>query len=127
MAYSVGIGLTNACNLACAHCYRPTDRIDDVSLEQINTICETLPVGSMGMGTGENILHPQFEESCAICTGEGVKLSIASNGHSLIADERRTAGDVQRSGGLDRLSQREPSRTVCVGRATGNWCIEAIA
>ena len=60
MAYSVGIGLTNACNLACAHCYRPTDRIDAVPLEQIKTICESLPVGSMGMGTGENFLHPQL-------------------------------------------------------------------
>ena len=35
MAFSVGIGLTNACNLACAHCYRPTDRMDYVPLEQI--------------------------------------------------------------------------------------------
>jgi len=31
MPYSVGIGLTNACNLTCAHCYRPTDRIDYAS------------------------------------------------------------------------------------------------
>ena len=60
MDYSVGIGLTNDCNLACAHCYRDTDRIDTISLEQIQQICQTIPVASMGMGTGENALHPEF-------------------------------------------------------------------
>lgn len=84
MSYSVGIGLTNACNLACAHCYRPTERIDYVPLEQIQAICESLPVGSMGMGTGENILHPQFEAIVRYLHGRGVKLSIASNGHSIM-------------------------------------------
>ena len=27
MGYSVGIGLTNDCNLACAHCYRDTGQV----------------------------------------------------------------------------------------------------
>lgn len=84
MGYSVGIGLTNACNLACAHCYRPTERIDYVSLEQIRTICDALPVTSMGMGTGENLLHPQFAEIVPFLHERKVKLSIASNGHSLL-------------------------------------------
>ena len=84
MAYSVGIGLTNACNLSCAHCYRPTDRIDYVSLEQIRTICDSIPVTSIGMGTGENILHPEFGAIVTELHGRGIKLSIASNGHSLM-------------------------------------------
>ena len=28
---SVGVGLTNACDLACAHCYRETERIDELT------------------------------------------------------------------------------------------------
>ena len=60
MGYSIGIGLTNDCDLHCAHCYRDTSRIDKISLEQIKQICRTIPVESMGMGTGENGLHPEF-------------------------------------------------------------------
>ncbi len=28
MELNIGIGLTNACDLACPHCYRDTDRIE---------------------------------------------------------------------------------------------------
>ena len=35
MGYSVGIGLTNDCNLNCAHCYRDTGRIWSISLDQV--------------------------------------------------------------------------------------------
>ena len=33
MEFSVGVGLTNACDLACAHCYRDTERVDDTSFD----------------------------------------------------------------------------------------------
>lgn len=120
MAYSVGIGLTNACNLACAHCYRPTERIDAVPLEQIKTICETLPVGSMGMGTGENILHPQFEEIVRYLHGRGVKLSIASNGHSLTAMSDELLGmfnDLEVSIDYPSAAQQDGLR------GPGNWAL----
>ncbi|MCO6451460.1 MAG: radical SAM protein [Caldilineales bacterium] len=126
MAYSVGIGLTNACNLTCAHCYRPTDRIDYVSLADIRTICETLPVSSMGMGTGENLLHPEFGAIVRYLSGQGVKLSIASNGHSLMNMGDDLLGkfhDVE-------LSVDYPTREQQDGlRGPGNWDLvhEAIA
>lgn len=118
MGYSVGMGLTNACNLACAHCYRPTDRIDYVSLEQIRTICETLPVTSMGMGTGENLLHPQFGAIVNYLHEQGVKLSIASNGHSLV-----NMGETLLAKFHDvELSIDYPSREQQDGlRGPGNW------
>jgi len=118
MAYSVGIGLTNACNLACAHCYRPTDRIDYVSLDQIKAICDSIPVSSMGMGTGENILHPQFNQIVEYLHSRSVKLSIASNGHSLMtmSDEHlRAFNDVE-------VSIDYPTREQQDGlRGAGNW------
>jgi MoaA/NifB/PqqE/SkfB family radical SAM enzyme len=83
MGYSIGIGLTNDCNLDCAHCYRPTDQIYCLSLDEIHTICESLPVDAMGMGTGENSLHPQFREIVDYVRGQGIKLTMASNGYSL--------------------------------------------
>lgn len=83
MGYSVGIGLTNDCNLNCAHCYRDTQSINHISLEQIKKLCEAIPVDAIGMGTGENILNPEFDEIVGFLNDNGVKLSIASNGHSL--------------------------------------------
>ena len=81
--YSVGIGLTNDCNLHCAHCYRDTNQVDRISLEQIKTICDSIPVGSMGFGTGENALHPEFIPIVEYLHRQGIKLSVASNGHTL--------------------------------------------
>ncbi|MGD8904637.1 MAG: radical SAM protein, partial [Anaerolineae bacterium] len=83
MAVSVGIGITNDCNLSCAHCYRPQDRIYQISLEEIRTICETLDVASFNMGTGESLLHPQFPQMVEYLAGQGIKASMASNGYSL--------------------------------------------
>ncbi len=118
MPYSVGIGLTNACNLSCAHCYRPTERMDYVALEDIFAICDALPVGSMGMGTGENLLHPQFGEIVGFLHGRGVKLSIASNGYSLLnmgEDLLAMFSDVE-------VSIDYPNREGQDGlRGAGNW------
>jgi MoaA/NifB/PqqE/SkfB family radical SAM enzyme len=83
LGFSVGIGLTNDCNLACAHCYRDTQSIDYLSLDQVKKVCDSIPVDAMGMGTGENILNPEFVEIASYLNERGVKLSIASNGHSL--------------------------------------------
>ena len=60
-AFSVGLGLTNECDLACAHCYRDTGRIDRLSLDDVRRVCENVPVRSVNLGTGENGLHPEFQ------------------------------------------------------------------
>lgn len=83
MGYSVGIGLTNDCNLNCAHCYRDTQVINHISLDQVKKLCSSITVDAIGMGTGENILNPEFDEIVAYLNNFGVKLSIASNGYSL--------------------------------------------
>jgi radical SAM protein with 4Fe4S-binding SPASM domain len=84
MEISVGIGLTNDCNLACAHCYRPQDGIYQLSLDDVQAIFNRLAVASFNMGTGENWLHPQFRDIVAWLAERHVKMSMASNGHSLI-------------------------------------------
>lgn len=83
MQVSVGIGITNDCDLDCAHCYRPQDEIYQLSLDDIRTICDRLEVTSFNMGTGESWLHPQFPEIVEYLAGRGIKSSMASNGHSL--------------------------------------------
>lgn len=83
MGYSVGIGLTNDCNLNCAHCYRDTQAIHSLSLAQVKMVCEALPVDGVGMGTGENALNPEFIPIVTYLSARGVRLNIASNGYSL--------------------------------------------
>jgi len=118
MGFSIGIGLTNDCNLHCAHCYRPTDQIYCLSLADVQTICEHLPVSAMGLGTGENSLHPQFAEIVTYLRGQGIKLTMASNGYGLnaIPDELlRAFHDVEVS--IDFPTEQEQD----LFRGRGNW------
>ncbi len=83
MAYSLGLGLTNECNLACAHCYRPTDGTHRLSLEDVRRICDSLQVGSANLGTGENGLHPEFIAITGHLLGRGIKTSLTTNGYTV--------------------------------------------
>ncbi len=89
MAVAVGIGLTNECNLACPHCYRPTLERQRLSIPQIETILANLDVGSVNLGVGENGVHPEYREMLALFRERGVKTAITSNGYSLamLSDE----------------------------------------
>ncbi len=120
MAYSVGIGLTNDCNLNCAHCYRDTEHISSISLKQVQRICEAIPVASLGMGTGENALHPEFIAIVDYLREQGIRLSIASNGYSLTSIPEQTITafrDVEVS--IDYPTQAEQD----AWRGAGNWAL----
>jgi len=43
---SLGLGLTNECNLSCDFCYRDPTRADRLSLDQVKAVMERLPVRS---------------------------------------------------------------------------------
>jgi MoaA/NifB/PqqE/SkfB family radical SAM enzyme len=83
MKYSIGIGLTNNCDLNCAHCYRNKNEISNITLKQIQILCDALPIQSIGLGTGENILNPEFLQIISFLSEQNIKLSLASNGLSL--------------------------------------------
>src|ERR1700722_19741992 len=80
---SLGLGLTNECNLACSFCYRDPTRTDRLSLDQVKAVMERLPVRSVNLGTGENGMHPDFKAILAYLRTQPVKLTITSNGHSV--------------------------------------------
>src|SRR5947199_4021998 len=80
---ALGLGLTNECNLACSFCYRDPARADRLSLEQVKSVLERLPVRSVNLGTGENGMHPDFKTILAYLRSQPVKLTINSNGHSV--------------------------------------------
>ncbi|HEV3254966.1 MAG TPA: radical SAM protein [Candidatus Acidoferrales bacterium] len=118
--FALGLGLTNECNLACSFCYRDPARTDRLSLEQVRSVMESLPIRSVNLGTGENGMHPQFREILAYLRNLPVKLTITSNGHSaavLTDDELRAFHDIEFS--LDYPT--EPEQDTQRGR--GNWAL----
>lgn len=83
MAFSVGIGLTNECDLRCPHCYRPDATVDRLSLAAVQRVCDAIPVGSMNLGVGENGLHPEYRAALDYLADRRIKTSITSNGASI--------------------------------------------
>jgi radical SAM protein with 4Fe4S-binding SPASM domain len=83
MDFSVGVGLTNACDLACAHCYRDTEKIDQLGLGEVCGILDALPVRSVNLGTGENGLHADYAAIVDALARRGVRLSLTSNGYTI--------------------------------------------
>jgi radical SAM protein with 4Fe4S-binding SPASM domain len=117
-AIALGLGLTNECNLSCAFCYRDPTRTDRLSLEQVKSVMECLPVRSVNLGTGENGMHPDFKAILAFLRTQPVKLTITSNGHSVAVledDEVRAFHDIEFS--LDYPTQAEQDAQ----RGGGNW------
>ncbi len=115
---SLGLGLTNECNLACAFCYRDPVRTDRLSLDQVKSIVERLPVRSVNLGTGENGMHPDFKAIIEYLGTKPLKLTITSNGHSVAVledDDLRTFHDIEFS--LDYPTQAEQDAQ----RGKGNW------
>ena len=116
--FSLGLGLTNECNLACSFCYRDPTRTDRLSLEQVQSVLGRLPVRSVNLGTGENGMHPEFRAMLSYLRAQPVKLTITSNGHSIavLRDEELLAfADVEFS--LDYATREEQDAQ----RGAGNW------
>jgi radical SAM protein with 4Fe4S-binding SPASM domain len=115
---ALGLGLTNECNLSCSFCYRDPTRADRLSLDQVKSVMQRLPIRSVNLGTGENGMHPDFKMILAYLRTQPVKLTITSNGHSVAVledDELRAFHDIEFS--LDYPTQAEQDAQ----RGTGNW------
>lgn len=115
---ALGLGLTNECNLACAFCYRDPTRTDRLSLDQVKSVMERLPIRTVNLGTGENGMHPDFKAILKYLRKKPVKLTITSNGHSVAVlddDEVRAFHDIEFS--LDYPTQGEQDAQ----RGNGNW------
>ncbi|MGA9977723.1 MAG: radical SAM protein [Candidatus Sulfotelmatobacter sp.] len=115
---ALGLGLTNECNLSCAFCYRDPSRADRLSLDQVKSVMERLPIHSVNLGTGENGMHPDFKAIVAYLSKSLVKLTITSNGHSVAVledNELCAFHDIEFS--LDYPTQAEQDAQ----RGNGNW------
>lgn len=115
---SLGIGLTSDCNLSCAHCYRDHNRVRNLTLDDVKKVCASLEIDSIGFGTGENGLNPEYFEILEFLRTKPIKLTLASNGYtlSITPDEvLRYFGDVEFS--VDFPDQKRQDRF----RGPGNW------
>ena len=115
---SLGLGLTNECNLTCSFCYRDPTRADRLSLHQVKSVMESLPVRAVNLGTGENGMHPDFKAILAYLRTQPVKLTITSNGHSVAVledNELCAFHDIEFS--LDYPTEAEQDAQ----RGPGNW------
>ena len=116
--FAIGLGLTNECNLSCAFCYRDPDRVDRLSVAQVRSVMERMPVRSVNLGTGENGLHPDFKQMLEYLRSQPIKLTMTSNGFSVaeVGDADLPAfADIEFS--LDYPSEAEQDAQ----RGAGNW------
>ena len=86
--FSIGVGLTNECNLRCAHCYRPDAVTERLSRADLRRVCDAVKAGSVNLGVGENGLHAEYRGILDDLAARGIKTSITSNGLSIHALER---------------------------------------
>lgn len=119
--FALGVGLTNACNLSCAHCYRDTGD-DALGAEQVLAATRALPVRAVNFGTGENGLHPDFGAIVQDLAARGIAVTMTTNGHSaevLRDDVLRLFEDVEFS--IDYPNEGAHD----AARGSGNWALIA--
>lgn len=81
---TVGIGLTNKCNLNCEHCYSRRMAMKEIDVDEIQKILVAFPnLKSVNFGTGESILNRQFEDIVKLLYLKRIKMAITSNGLSV--------------------------------------------
>jgi radical SAM protein with 4Fe4S-binding SPASM domain len=117
--FALGVGLTNACDLDCAHCYRAPGT-DALGVEDVLAAMDALPVRAVNFGTGENGLHPDFARLVRELAGRGAAVTMTTNGYSAEAlddDTLRLMRDVEFS--IDYPTEVAHD----AARSAGNWSL----
>jgi radical SAM protein with 4Fe4S-binding SPASM domain len=116
--FSVGIGLTNECDLRCPHCYRADMTLDRLTRADVGRVCDSIEAGSMNLGVGENGLHGEYREILDDVAARGIRTSITSNGLSIRAlDDARLKRFHSVELSLDFPTESEHDAF----RGRGNW------
>jgi radical SAM protein with 4Fe4S-binding SPASM domain len=118
MGFSVGVGLTNECDLECPHCYRPDRVVERLTREDVQQVCESIPIRSMNLGVGENGLHSQYEGILDDLWKRGIKTSITSNGLSI---QTLDDGAVKRFHSIEFSLDFPSEQEHDAFRGEGNW------
>jgi MoaA/NifB/PqqE/SkfB family radical SAM enzyme len=118
MAFSIGAGLTNECNLRCPHCYRPDMVVERLTLQDIQRVCDSVPVKSMNLGVGENGLHPDYRAILDLLADRGIVTSVTSNG---LSTGVLTDAELQRFRSVEFSLDFPTEREHDAFRGQGNW------
>jgi MoaA/NifB/PqqE/SkfB family radical SAM enzyme len=118
MAFSIGVGLTNECNLRCPHCYRPDMVVERLGLSDIQRVCDSIPVKSMNLGVGENGLHPDYHAILDYLAGRDIVTSITSNG---LSTEVLTDAELTRFRSIEFSLDFPTEQEHDAFRGQGNW------
>jgi radical SAM protein with 4Fe4S-binding SPASM domain len=78
---ALGVGLTNACNLSCTHCYRATGT-DALAKRDVLRAVDAVAARAVNFGTGENGLHPEFADTVRELAARGIAVTMTTNGFS---------------------------------------------
>ena len=89
---------TQACNLACRHCYQEAGRRadDELSLQEQKRIVDILSdrdVAMIAFSGGEPLMSPTFLEVARYAHGYGLHLTVATNGTLCTAEKVRAMAD----------------------------------
>jgi MoaA/NifB/PqqE/SkfB family radical SAM enzyme len=118
MTFSIGVGLTNECNLRCPHCYRPDMVMERLTLQDMQRVCDSIPVKSMNLGVGENGLHPDYHAILDFLASRGIVTSITSNG---LSTEVLTDAELQRFRSVEFSLDFPTAQEHDAFRGQGNW------
>jgi radical SAM protein with 4Fe4S-binding SPASM domain len=81
---SLGVGLTNRCNLNCPHCYSRSSDKHDLKEKDIRKILRDFPnLKKVNLGTGESILNKDFLKIIKLLKSEGIEIALTSNGYTV--------------------------------------------
>ena len=81
---SLGLGITNKCNLNCAHCYSRALPLNSLSLEEVKMIIGQFPnVKKINFGTGESILNPEFVSIITWLKSQKIQMALTTNGMTI--------------------------------------------
>jgi radical SAM protein with 4Fe4S-binding SPASM domain len=118
VTFSLGIGLTNQCDLRCPHCYRPDMVVDRLTLRDVERVTRSLPIRSVNLGVGENGLHPEYTAILAHFQARGLRTSVTSNGLSIdVLPDEAVKGFQSVEFSLDFPTEAEHDTF----RGSGNW------
>lgn len=90
--------VTNRCNFRCRHCYSRNDPLEELNKKQLFTCIEKViraGVFSINFGGGEPLLRKDLLEIAEFAAGQGLKVSMNSNGYFI---DRETAIKLKKYG-----------------------------
>ncbi len=114
--FSLGLGLTNECNLACSFCYRDPTRGRPLGPEQVRAVLDAARPLGQSRHRGERHASA-IPEMVALLRAEPIKLTITSNGHfhrGIDDAQVRAFADVEFS--IDYPTREEQDRAARAGQ-----------